>query len=137
MLSSLSFLRAYRNQYLKPLAASERATALGQRGSRPIRRFTNAKPLRAVKQLDVLTFQEVLKDESKRSSYQLIDVREQYELDTASFREQDSIIHLPLSTVDKWANKIKEGELLEATKPTIVICKAGVRSMNMALFLGR
>jgi rhodanese-related sulfurtransferase len=52
----------------------------------------------------------------------------------ASIKGAD-IINLPLGTADQWAPKIEAGELLDKSKPTICLCKVGMRSMRLAMFL--
>lgn len=82
-------------------------------------------------------FESILTDEDRREQYQIIDVREDAEIAMSSFKQQSHIKQLPISTSDKWTVEIKEGKLLDALKPTICVCKAGIRSMNAAAFLGK
>lgn len=65
-------------------------------------------------------------------NYQLIDVREQDEIEKASVKEFQ---HLPLSEIQKWGPEVMAGEKLEKGKPTIVMCHHGMRSMQVAMFL--
>ena len=69
-----------------------------------------------------------------RRLYQIVDVREPNELQAASIKGAD-IINLPLSTAPKWTSEVTDGDILDKSKPTICLCKAGVRSMKMAMFL--
>ena len=71
---------------------------------------------------------------SSRRLYQIIDVREPNELQTASLTGSD-IINLPLSRANEWTGDIKSGKILDKSKPTICMCKIGMRSMKMAMFL--
>ena len=57
---------------------------------------------------------------------QIIDVREKNELAVASIKGAD-IVNLPLSEADIWGPKVEAGQLLDAAKPTICLCKAGMR----------
>lgn len=66
--------------------------------------------------------------------YQIVDVREPHELEVASINGSD-IINLPLGDAASWAPKVEGGELLDPKKPTLVLCKIGMRSMRMATFL--
>ena len=69
-----------------------------------------------------------------RSMYQIIDVREVDELAVASIKGAD-IINLPLGSAAEWSPKVEQGKLLDATKPTICMCKGGMRSMRVATLL--
>lgn len=40
-----------------------------------------------------------------------------------------------MSKSGEWVDAIKTGKLLDASKPTVVMCKLGGRSMRMAQFL--
>ena len=40
-----------------------------------------------------------------------------------------------MSKSSEWEGEIKAGKLLDASKPTAVMCRSGVRSMRMAQFL--
>ena len=68
-----------------------------------------------------------------RSMYQIIDVREVDELAVASIKGAD-IINLPLGSAAEWSPKVEQGKLLDASKPTICLCKVGMRSMRVATF---
>lgn len=70
-----------------------------------------------------------------RSLYQIIDVREPNELEVAQLTGKD-IINLPLSSANEWSQKIADGTLLDASKPTLCMCHHGMRSLRMANFLG-
>jgi rhodanese-related sulfurtransferase len=91
--------------------------------------------LQAVKNMKVEDFGAILNDGTKRSTCQIIDVRELNELAVASIKGDD-IIHLPLSTAGAWSPKVESGELLDSTKPTLCLCHHGMRSMKLAGFLG-
>jgi rhodanese-related sulfurtransferase len=132
---SLVMLTAFAYAYRRSISSSSTSAYL-QKSIKNSRSISCTKPLQAIKQLDVFDFEKILKDETKRADYQLIDVREQHELESLSFREQKAIIHLPMSSSYTWVQRVKEGNMLDQTKPTVVICKAGVRSMTVADFLG-
>ena len=61
----------------------------------------------------------------------IVDVREDNEVAIASFTF--SVLHLPLSKSASWSGKIEE--LLPKEKPILVICHAGVRSLNFGIWL--
>ena len=61
----------------------------------------------------------------------IVDVREDNELAIASF--PFSVLHLPLSRATNWSAKI--GELLPKDQPIVVVCHAGVRSLNFGIWL--
>ncbi len=61
----------------------------------------------------------------------LVDVREAEELKLATFPYP--VTHLPLSKASNWINKI-EGQLPK-DQPIIVICHAGVRSLQFSTWL--
>ena len=61
----------------------------------------------------------------------IVDVREDNEIAIASF--SFSVLHLPLSKSANWSAKI--GELLPKDKPIVVVCHAGVRSLNFGIWL--
>lgn len=88
----------------------------------------------SVQRMSVEIFGDILKGPS-RAQYQIVDVREKSELDIVAIPGED-IINLPLSTANVWSHKIAEGSCLAADKPTLCLCHHGVRSMQMASFLG-
>ena len=61
----------------------------------------------------------------------IVDVREDNEISIAPFSY--SVLHLPLSKAPIWSGKI--GELLPNDLPIVVVCHAGVRSMNFGIWL--
>ena len=79
-------------------------------------------------------FGEILSATDTRRLYQIVDVREPNELATASIEGAD-IINLPLSTAGEWSDDVKDGTILDKSKPTLCLCKVGMRSMKMANFL--
>jgi rhodanese-related sulfurtransferase len=85
-----------------------------------------------VQRMTVTQFGDILKGDS-RSLYQIIDVREVDELAVASIKGAD-IINLPLGSAAEWSPKVEQGKLLDASKPTICLCKVGMRSMRVATF---
>ena len=89
-----------------------------------------------VKSMDPIQFQTLLKNPDARSKYQIVDVRESIELNMASIQGED-IIHLPLSDANSWTQNVLLGKLLDPSKPTICLCHHGVRSMQVASFLGK
>jgi len=61
----------------------------------------------------------------------IVDVREDNEIAMASFSH--TVLHLPLSKSSDWSAKIDE--LLPKDKPIVVVCHAGVRSLNFGIWL--
>ena len=61
-------------------------------------------------------------------------MREPNELTAASIEGSD-IINLPLSTANEWSEDVRDGTILDKSKPTLCLCKVGMRSMKMANFL--
>lgn len=47
----------------------------------------------------------------------------------------EGVEYIPMSKSSEWEGEIKAGKLLDASKPTAVMCRSGVRSMRMAQFL--
>ena len=72
----------------------------------------------------------ILEDDSFENPF-IVDVREENEIAIASF--SFSVLHLPLSKAANWSAKI--GELLPKDKHIVVVCHAGVRSMNFGIWL--
>ena len=72
----------------------------------------------------------LLEDDSFEQPF-IVDVREDNEIAIASF--SFSVLHLPLSKASNWSAKI--GELLPNDQPVVVVCHAGVRSMNFGIWL--
>jgi len=72
----------------------------------------------------------ILEDDFSEKPF-IVDVREDNEIAIASF--SFSVLHLPLSKAPNWSGKI--GELLPKDKPIVVLCHAGVRSLNFGIWL--
>tara|TARA_B100000579_G_C22774246_1_gene825701 strand:- start:518 stop:874 length:357 start_codon:yes stop_codon:yes gene_type:complete len=72
----------------------------------------------------------LLEDDSSEKPF-IIDVREDDEIAIASF--SFSVLHLPLSKAENWSEKIEE--LLPKDAPIVVVCHAGVRSLNFGIWL--
>ena len=109
--------------------------ALKHFGSKVNRKVVNRKAMSSVVQrMSVEQFGKILQGES-RSSCQIIDVRETLELQKVRIPGAD-IIHLPLSDSNSWSQKVLTGSLLDPEKPTLCLCHHGVRSMQVASFLG-
>lgn len=89
----------------------------------------------AVQRMSVTTFDRVLKSPD-RSKYQIVDVREKLELAEAWIPGKD-IINLPLSNADEWCGEVIDGKILDPKKPTLCLCHHGMRSMQVASFLGK
>lgn len=89
----------------------------------------------AIKRINSKDFQNILNNLNKRQEYQIIDVREPNELEIVKFKDSN-IINLPISESPNWTEKIKNGELLDITKPTICVCHHGMRSLRACNFLG-
>ena len=47
----------------------------------------------------------------------------------------DNIVKLPMSAAGDWSERIRTGQLLDPSKPTLCLCKVGIRSMKLANFL--
>lgn len=69
-----------------------------------------------------------------RDLYQIVDVREPYELEDVRLKDP-AVINLPLGDAGNWSVKPLEDVGLDASKPTICVCKVGMRSMKVASFL--
>lgn len=109
--------------------------ALKHLGSKASRSLPTRKAMSStVQRMSVEQFGKILTGES-RSSCQIIDVRETLELQRARIPRAD-IIHLPLSDSNSWSQKVITGALLDPEKPTLCFCHHGVRSMQVASFLG-
>ena len=72
----------------------------------------------------------ILEDNSSKKPF-IVDVREDNEIAIASF--SFSVLHLPLSKAAKWSLNIRE--LLPKDQPIVVVCHAGVRSLNFGTWL--
>lgn len=88
-----------------------------------------------VKLINVQEFHTLLQS-LDRGNYQLIDVREENELEIAKF-PGDDIKNIPLSQLEQYSNDIKQEKLFDRLKPTICICRRGNRSGRFANFLGK
>ena len=73
---------------------------------------------------------QILKDDSSVKPF-IVDVREDNEIAIASF--SFSVLHLPLSKAANWSENIEE--LLPNDQPIIVVCHAGIRSLNFGIWL--
>ena len=72
----------------------------------------------------------ILEDDSFEKPF-IVDVREDHEIAIASFAF--SVLHLPLSKAANWSGHIEE--LLPKDQPIVVVCHAGVRSLNFGIWL--
>ena len=72
----------------------------------------------------------ILEDESSEKPF-IVDVREDNEIVIASF--SFSVLHLPLSKAANWSGNIEE--MLPKDQPILVVCHAGVRSLNFGIWL--
>tara|TARA_Y100001968_G_scaffold300487_1_gene311937 strand:+ start:2252 stop:2608 length:357 start_codon:yes stop_codon:yes gene_type:complete len=72
----------------------------------------------------------ILEDDSSKKPF-IVDVREDDELAIASF--SFSVLHLPLSKAANWSGQIEK--LLPKDAPIVVVCHAGVRSLNFGSWL--
>ena len=68
---------------------------------------------------------------SRGTCLQLVDVREHSEVEIAHFPGQ--VEHLPLSESNLWLSDLPAR--LTTSKPIVVICHAGIRSMNFGCWL--
>ena len=72
----------------------------------------------------------ILEDGSSEKPF-IVDVREDNEIAIASF--SFSVLHLPLSKAATWSGNIER--LLPKDQPIVVVCHAGVRSLNFGIWL--
>ena len=72
----------------------------------------------------------ILEDDSSEKPF-IVDVREDNEIAIASF--PFSVLHLPLSKAANWSSNIEE--LLPKDQPIVIVCHAGVRSLNFGIWL--
>ena len=72
----------------------------------------------------------ILEDDSSEKPF-IVDVREDSEIAIASF--SFSVLHLPLSKAANWSAEIRE--MLPNDQPVVVVCHAGVRSLNFGVWL--
>ena len=72
----------------------------------------------------------LFEDDSSNKPF-IVDVREDNEIAIASFTF--SVLHLPLSKASSWLGEV--AGLLPKDQPIVVICHAGVRSLNFGIWL--
>ena len=72
----------------------------------------------------------ILEDDSSEKPF-IVDVREDNEIAIASF--SFSVLHLPLSKAANWSENIEA--LLPKDQPILVVCHAGVRSLNFGIWV--
>ena len=72
----------------------------------------------------------IFEDDSSENPF-IVDVREDDEIAIASFAF--SVLHLPLSKAANWSGNIEE--LLPKDRSIVVVCHAGVRSLNFGIGL--
>lgn len=96
--------------------------------------YSNTKLCSVVNTMNVKDFKAILKS-SERSDYQIIDVREKDELMQISLSDPD-VINLPLGSANIWTAEVSNGKILDSSKPTLCLCKIGMRSMKVATYLG-
>ena len=72
----------------------------------------------------------ILEDDFSEKPF-IVDVREDDEFAIASLAF--SVLHLPLSKAANWSRNIEE--LLPNDQPIVVVCHAGVRSLNFGIWL--
>lgn len=103
---------------------------------RPTHRWmssTSASPV--VKRMGVAELGKILSS-THREQYQIVDVREKDELQEIALNGDD-IVNLPLSDAGNWTTQVLDGNILDAKKPTLCICKLGGRSLKAATFFGK
>ena len=116
--------------FIKPSVIS-RFNPMGPRASM----CTGSVPTTGVQTMSVEALSTLIKS-GEIGTYQLIDVREKDELETAKLNVAN-LIHLPLSTSEQWMRQIADGKLLDSDVPTLCLCHHGVRSFRMATFLAQ
>tara|TARA_B100000965_G_scaffold8041_1_gene6220 strand:+ start:2569 stop:2925 length:357 start_codon:yes stop_codon:yes gene_type:complete len=72
----------------------------------------------------------ILEDDSSDKPF-VVDVREDNEIAIASF--SFSVLHLPLSKAANWSADLEK--LLPQDQPVLIVCHAGVRSLNFGIWL--
>ena len=73
---------------------------------------------------------QILEDDSYKNPF-IVDVREDDEIAIASF--SFSVLHLPLIKAANWSGNIEE--LIPKDQPVVVVCHAGIRSLNFGIWL--
>jgi rhodanese-related sulfurtransferase len=73
--------------------------------------------------------QQYLDRRSSGAPLALLDVREAWELDIAALAESFAVTHIPMGQI---ADRLDE---LDAQSPTVVMCRSGARSLQVAVFL--
>lgn len=88
----------------------------------------------AVKSMNADQFFTIVSSKDSRELYQIVDVREPGELQDVKLKDP-AVINLPLGDAGNWSVKPLEDVGLDSSKPTICVCKIGMRSMKVATFL--
>ncbi len=89
----------------------------------------------SIDHISVQDFSKILNG-ADRCQYQIVDVREKGELQELALHGDD-VLNLPISDIGTWGEKVTCGELLDASKPVVCMCKAGGRSAKAADFFGK
>ena len=103
-------------------------------------RFSSAKktlaagPPGGVLPLAFDAFNKIMGSKDTRSLYQIIDVREPAELADVKLKDE-GVLNLPLGDAGDWSVRPLSDFGLDASKPTVCVCKIGMRSMKVAQFL--
>lgn len=100
-------------------------------------RFTSsiaAGPPGGVLPLAFDAFNKIMGSKDTRSLYQIIDVREPTELAAVKLKDE-GVLNLPLGDAADWSVRPLSDFGLDASKPTVCVCKIGMRSMKVAQFL--
>jgi len=79
-------------------------------------------------------FSKMIASKDSRSLYQIVDVREPGELQDVKLKDPN-VLNLPLGDAGTWSVKPLSDVGLDSAKPTVCVCKAGMRSMKVAQFL--
>lgn len=128
MLTTLAFRRS-------SLTVTFTRKILGDSVRKTCRHNSNGDSIpRTVIPMQVKDFGNILKDSDVRQTYQIVDVREENELEQVSIPGVN-VVHLPLSDAQSWTQKVMEGSLLDNEKPTLCLCHHGMRSLRVANFL--
>ncbi len=97
-------------------------------------RFTSVRLNSSFKNISVQDFSKIINGPD-RSLYQIVDVREKGEFQDLALYGDD-VLNLPISDLSNWGGKVVSGELLDASKPVLCMCKLGGRSAKAAEYLG-
>jgi rhodanese-related sulfurtransferase len=89
----------------------------------------------SVQLISASQFVSILSDSSERSKYQVVDVREQNEIDQLPI-PTSNFFHFPTSLSSEWSElKVENPPKLRRDVPVIVCCRSGKRGGTFADYL--